>query len=114
MIQSHHYRILLEQSGPGEHVRWFGEDGRLVALSDPVLKRPTRPPNIDESDVSLDPETFFCPPFFGVQSTNDDLSFGKIFGHSQNCQIDVSLRKVMFGRRRGSRMANVAHLVERQ
>ena len=83
-------RILLEQSGSGDQVRWFGEDGRLVALPDPILKRPTRPPNLDESDVTMDPDTFFCPPFFGVQSANDDLSFGKIFGHSQNCQIDVS------------------------
>ena len=80
-------RIFLEKSSSGGRAKWFGEDGRLVALPDPILKRPTRPPNLDESDAPADPETFFCPPFFGVQSTNDEMKFS---GNQSHCQLDVS------------------------
>jgi hypothetical protein len=76
----------MEQSS--SRVKWFGEDGRLVALPDPILKRPTRPPNLDDSDTIVEPDTYFCPPFFGVQSATDDLSFGKISGQA-HCQLDV-------------------------
>ena len=85
-----YFRILLEQSGSGSRVKWFGQDGRLVALPDPVLKRPTRPPILEDSDIILEPETYFCPPFLAGQSASEDLAFGKFSGLS-HCQLDVSL-----------------------
>ena len=84
-----YFRILLEQSGSGSRVKWFGQDGRLVALPDPVLKRPTRPPILEDSDIILEPETYFCPPFLAGQSASEDLAFGKFSGFS-HCQLDVS------------------------
>ena len=86
------YRVHLEKSSSGGKVRWFGEDGRLVALPDPILKRPTRPPNLDESDAPVEPDTFFCPPFFGVQSATDEITYGKFSGGITHCQLDASLQ----------------------
>ena len=43
--------------------KWFGTDGKLVALPNPLRKKPTRPINLDDDTVSSnDPLTFFCPP----------------------------------------------------
>jgi len=88
---SENFRILMEQSGVSSRAKWFGEDGRLVALPDPILKRPTRPPILDESDAVIEPDTFFCPPFMGGQSGADDITYGKFSGLS-HCQLDVSLK----------------------
>ncbi len=63
----------------GERKRWFGRDGRLVALPDPTLRAPTRPVTYEDEDVgaagagpgsscgaavgtSAAVETAFCPP----------------------------------------------------
>ena len=54
-------RILKEQND--QPSKWFGTDGKLVALPNPLRKKPTRPANLDDDSVSSnDPLTYFCPP----------------------------------------------------
>ena len=56
-------RILKEQSVKGtENCNWFGSDGKLVALPNPLSKKATRPPNYEDESNMTDPLTFFCPP----------------------------------------------------
>jgi len=34
-------------------MKWFGEDGKLIALPDPVREVPSRPPIIDDEGPAL-------------------------------------------------------------
>ena len=51
------YRILKERSviqkkdhaAGTKHNPWFGQDGRLVALPNPIQRKATRPPVLDDS-----------------------------------------------------------------
>lgn len=58
-------RILHEHEGggarAGERKDWFGRDGRLVALPDPVQRKPTRPTLYEDAPAPA-VETVFCPP----------------------------------------------------
>jgi len=42
-------------------MRWFGEDGRLLALPDPVKEASSRPPIIDdEGSATATPYIYVC------------------------------------------------------
>ena len=57
------HRILKEMSIRGQQTtQWFGTDGRLVALPNPLRKKPTRPDNLDEESCFNEPLTYFCNP----------------------------------------------------
>lgn len=88
-------RILLEQPDSTSKSRWFGQDGRLVALPDPILKNPTRPPVFEDLENQTDLPTYFCSPLPNGQTGIDDFVHGKYTGLS-HCQLDVSLKLEYF------------------
>ena len=92
-------RVLKEQENQGlNQSKWFGTDGKLVALPNPLRKKATRPSNLDDDLVSdQDPLTFFCPP---TLPGPDNLPVpvnpsGKMSSISQ-CQLEIDLSSIVF------------------
>ena len=59
------HRLLREQN-QGHSSSWFGSDGKLSTLPNPLRKKPTRPSNVLDDDMLddklIEPLTYFCPP----------------------------------------------------
>ena len=96
-------RILKEQSILGQQSsKWFGTDGKLVALPNPLRKKPTRPTNLDDDNGAVgstcnDPLTFFCPPSLpGPDGLPMPVNpTGKMSSISQ-CQLELDLCSILF------------------
>lgn len=84
----------LEGWRQGESKRWFGQNGKLLALPNPILKHSTRPAESDDLDPAL--ETVYCPPH--KPGPNGEPAGTNIPGSGQNqamsglvhCFLEVS------------------------
>ncbi len=89
---SQYFRIL----NTGSHVPWFGEDGKLVALPNPIQRKATRPPNFEDT-MSDDVEqslTFFCPPSLpGPDGTPAPIQNSGRMASITQCQLEASINK---------------------
>ena len=97
-------RILREQSegANGKRNCWFGEDGRLVALPNPIQRMSTRPMS---SESSQEPLTVYCYPTMSMTDKTVsggipvDVSAGPMRwsgGSAPHCQLDIDLGSVVF------------------
>ncbi|KAI8501504.1 Coiled-coil and C2 domain-containing protein 2A [Branchiostoma belcheri] len=86
-------RLLKEPDDRG--ARWFGEDGKIIALPDPLKTEPTRPPNmlIDEPEPMLETEyrKAWLKEFDGKYIDGSE----QISGHGRY-QLDVDVNMLVF------------------
>eukprot|EP00058_Branchiostoma_floridae_P024122 XP_002609612.1 hypothetical protein BRAFLDRAFT_87833 [Branchiostoma floridae] len=86
-------RLLKEPDERGS--KWFGEDGKIIALPDPLKTEPTRPPNmlIDEPEPMLETEyrKAWLKEFDGRYIDGSE----QISGHGRY-QLDVDVNTLVF------------------
>ncbi len=99
------FRILRETSNISADERpvWFGSDGRLIALPNPLARNPARPPAYnsdtqipDPADYQPELETVYCEPTIpgpdGQPAGTADLP-GRVFNTGRKgltqCQLEV-------------------------
>ena len=89
------HRILMENEEQNNS-KWFGTDGKLVALPNPIQKKATRPPNYE--DYENDHLTFYSAP---TLPSADGLptpvtTTGKLANSMSQCQLEVDLSSIIF------------------
>lgn len=91
------HRILLEQTSNQEQKsKWFGADGKLVALPTPILRRATRPAYLDD-DLVDEPLTYFCPPTLpGPDGLPMPVNPSGKMPNITQCQLEVDLSSIVF------------------
>ena len=87
-------RILKENSD--RNSAWFGTDGKLVALPNPLRKKATRPTNFNQENSEL-PMTYFCPPMLpGPDGLPLPVNPGGKMPSITQCQLEVDLSSIVF------------------
>ena len=98
-------RILREQAEADNRKRncWFGQDGRLIALPNPIQRMSTRPLSLESNQ---EPLTVYCYPTMSM--TEGQSGFGGIpvdgatgsmrwsGGSPPHCQLDIDIGSVVF------------------
>ncbi len=83
----------------GSQVPWFGEDGKLVALPNPIQRKATRPPNFEDS-MSDDVEqslTYFCSPMLPLpDGTPAPIQNSGRMASIAQCQLEVDISSIVF------------------
>ncbi|XP_041483934.1 coiled-coil and C2 domain-containing protein 2A-like isoform X2 [Lytechinus variegatus] len=83
---------LLQRSDKGKG--WFGEDGRIIALPDPVKDTPTRPRVVANEEREPELQTVFRKAMI-ADTTNQGLDFDSGLGDRQY-QIDIDINTLVF------------------
>lgn len=86
------HRVLMEKGNS----KWFGTDGKLAALPNPIQKKATRPPNYeDQENCHL---TFYCAPTLpGPDGLPTPVTTtGKLANSVSQCQLEVDLSSIIF------------------
>ncbi|XP_072295526.1 coiled-coil and C2 domain-containing protein 2A isoform X2 [Eucyclogobius newberryi] len=83
-------RLLKSEEGK----KWFGDDGRIMALPNPIKESSTRPP-LFHMEEELDPElqTLFRKP---VISKQENVYFAGVGDSSGDLQLDVDVSGLIF------------------
>ncbi|XP_015427337.1 PREDICTED: coiled-coil and C2 domain-containing protein 2A isoform X3 [Myotis davidii] len=83
-------RLLVQESDR----RWFGDDGRILALPNPIRPSPSRPPAlIQEQDIHAELETLYKKAVRYVQKTQHMIGSGDLPG---NFQLDIDISGLIF------------------
>ena len=90
------HRILKEQETNQSSSKWFGNDGKLVAQPNPIMKKATRPPIFDE-DLNDEPLTYFCPPTLpGPEGLPAPVNPSGSISSISKCQLEIDLASIVF------------------
>ncbi|XP_077980820.1 coiled-coil and C2 domain-containing protein 2A-like [Glandiceps talaboti] len=73
--------------------KWFGDDGRMIALPDPLKDKPTRPPVIEPEDIDVYMQTDFKKAYVVDFDSRFIDGLGESYG---NYQIDVDVNSIIF------------------
>ena len=89
------HRIIMEN----RNSKWFGTDGKLVALPNPIGKKATRPPHFEE-DQGHGNKTFYCPPTLpgpdGLPAPVTTSGKMAASANIQQCQLEIDLSSIVF------------------
>ena len=86
------HRIIMQS----QNSKWFGTDGKLVALPNPVGKKATRPPHFEE-DQDHGTTTFYCPPSLpGPDGLPAAVTPSGKMANIQQCQLEIDLSSIVF------------------
>lgn len=91
------HRIIMEQNCLGlQESKWFASDGKLIAMANPLRKKPTRPVDLNEDMPSSEPLTYYCQPTLpGSDGLPMPVNPSKIPSIS-HCQLEVDLSSIVF------------------
>ncbi|XP_045429978.1 coiled-coil and C2 domain-containing protein 2A isoform X6 [Pipistrellus kuhlii] len=74
--------------------RWFGDDGRILALPNPIRPSPSRPPALtQEQDIHAELETLYKKAVRYVQRTQHMIGSGDL---PENFQLDIDISGLIF------------------
>ncbi|XP_016059696.1 PREDICTED: coiled-coil and C2 domain-containing protein 2A [Miniopterus natalensis] len=74
--------------------RWFGDDGRILALPNPIKQFPSRPPTLtQEQDIKAELETLYKKAVRYVQKTQHMIGPGD---PPENFQLDIDISGLIF------------------
>ncbi|XP_036185045.1 coiled-coil and C2 domain-containing protein 2A isoform X5 [Myotis myotis] len=83
-------RLLVQESDR----RWFGDDGRILALPNPIRPSPSRPPALtQEQDIHAELETLYKKAVRYVQKTQHMIGSGDL---PENFQLDIDISGLIF------------------
>ncbi|XP_077862043.1 coiled-coil and C2 domain-containing protein 2A-like [Saccoglossus kowalevskii] len=78
---------------PDKGSKWFGDDGRIKALPDPLKSQPTRPPVIEPEDIDPYIQTDYTKAYFVDFDSRFIDGFGESYG---KFQLDVDVNAITF------------------
>ncbi|XP_070555815.1 coiled-coil and C2 domain-containing protein 2A-like isoform X3 [Ptychodera flava] len=73
--------------------KWFGDDGRIIALPDPLKDQPTRPPVIEPEDIDVFLQTDYKKAYVVDFDSRFIDGLGETYG---SYQIDVDINSIIF------------------
>ena len=87
------HRVLMENEE--QNSRWFGTDGKLVALPNPIQKKATRPPIYEDENGHW---TFYTAPTLPAADglPTPITTSGKLANNMSQCQLEVDLSSIIF------------------
>lgn len=95
------FRILKERQSGNAGQNWFGRDGRLVCLPNPIQRKPTRPIVYEENPPAI--ETIYCPPNLpgpNGEPANTDQPWMAGLSNQQSglthCQLEIDVSSLVF------------------